>query len=132
MQEWTAEFPLEPVPYGRSRIAMIGGKPRPFTPAATRKSMSDLKLFIANANPVLFEGPIGVSLTFVFVRPKSVSEKKRPLPSVKPDIDNVCKSVFDSGTGLLWRDDSQVVYLQAFKQYGDRPSIGIKVWGLSR
>lgn len=124
---WSASFPLEPTPYGRSRIAMRAGRPIPIKPAKTRRAMDDLKLFISKASPVYFEGPVEVLIVFTFVRPKSVSVKKRPFHTVKPDLDNLCKTVFDAATGILWRDDTQVVNLQASKQYGDRNEIMIVI-----
>lgn len=58
--------------------------------------------------------PVRVELVFYFKRPKSV---KRELPSVKPDIDKLCRTVLDAATGLLFKDDSQVVILNARKEY---------------
>lgn len=128
MSSWYLKMPLEPVAYGRTRIAKTkSGDIRPITPAKTRHAMNNLKLFMASADPILFEGAVSVELEFQFARPKSVSEKKRPFPSVKPDIDNICKSVFDAGSGILWLDDSQIVRLVATKTYGDRPWVALRV-----
>lgn len=56
------------------------------------------------------EGPIGVSLTFVFARPKRL-KKTRPdqtWKDTKPDIDNLEKAVLDALNGIAWNDDGQV------------------------
>lgn len=67
-----------------------------------------------------FAGPVEVVLTFALRRPKSVSARKRPLPVVKPDVDNLVKAVLDGlGRTSLWVDDSQVVSLSATKVYAD-------------
>jgi crossover junction endodeoxyribonuclease RusA len=36
-----------------------------------------------------------------------------------PDIDKVCRAVLDALTGILYRDDAQVVALSAVKTYAD-------------
>lgn len=54
---------------------------------------------------------------FIFLRPKSVSVKKRPYHTTKPDLDNLVKSVKDAMTGLVWKDDSQVVTCRSRKEY---------------
>lgn len=74
------------------------------------------------------EGPVTVDLSFWLLRPKSVSEKRRPYPHVKPDIDKLARAALDSMTGVCFRDDSQVTELHATKSYddeGDGPGVGI-------
>lgn len=36
----------------------------------------------------------------------------------KRDIDNFCKGIFDSLTGILWEDDSQIIKLHITKNIG--------------
>jgi len=61
---------------------------------------------------VIISGPISVKLEFVFPRTKSMIWKNKPMLRVpkdtKPDIDNLCKSVFDALNGILFVDDSQI------------------------
>jgi Holliday junction resolvase RusA-like endonuclease len=50
----------------------------------------------------------------------------------KPDIDNLTKLVLDVVTkdGRVWRDDSQVITLLAYKEYaaaGDKPGAWISI-----
>ena len=44
----------------------------------------------------------------------------------RPDIDKHCRACLDSLTGIVWRDDAQVVRLEASKDYGI-PSVMIWV-----
>lgn len=60
--------------------------------------------------------PVHVELTFFMSRPKSV---KRLLPTVKPDLDKLVRSVLDAITGNVLSDDSRVVTLTAKKFYAD-------------
>lgn len=68
--------------------------------------------------------PVGIGITFVFVRPKSHYTSKGELrasaPSFpgKPDVDKLCRAVLDALTGILYHDDAQVVSLNASKRYG--------------
>jgi crossover junction endodeoxyribonuclease RusA len=61
--------------------------------------------------------PVSLCLTFYFEKPPSVA-KKRTECVVKPDIDKICRSTFDALTGVLFKDDAQVVEIVARKQYG--------------
>lgn len=38
----------------------------------------------------------------------------------KRDIDNYCKGIFDSLTGILWEDDSQIIKLHITKNTGTK------------
>jgi len=63
----------------------------------------------------LIEGPVCVELLFQFVPGKTV---KRTHMTTKPDIDKTCRAILDALTGVVWRDDAQVVELRARKSYG--------------
>lgn len=65
------------------------------------------------------DAALKVNLTFTFIRHKSVTAKKRPHPNVKPDLDKLVRAVLDALTGVAWRDDAQVVAIEAVKVYGD-------------
>ena len=73
----------------------------------------------------LYDGAVSLMLTFSFVRPKSVSAKKRPHHIVKPDIDKLTRAVLDALTHYAYDDDSQVVDLHVRKLYGDEEYIEI-------
>lgn len=73
--------------------------------------------------------PVRVELTFIFERPKTV---KREWPSVKPDIDKLCRSVLDSATGHLFKDDSQVVILNARKDYGEKAGVLVRCYEITK
>lgn len=75
----------------------------------------------------MHDGPVRVDAFCVFLRPKSGPGRKRPHHTVKPDIDNIAKAILDCCTGLLWKDDVQVVALNVEKAYGDRERIELAV-----
>jgi Holliday junction resolvase RusA-like endonuclease len=72
--------------------------------------------------------PLDMIIVAWFHRPKSVS-KRRTLPVVKPDLDNIAKLVMDSLSGVVYPDDSQICRLTARKAYcKDGNSPCIHVW----
>ena len=82
-------------------------------------------------------GPVEVGLTFFLPRPKGHSNAKlRLLPSAperhtkKPDLDKLARAVLDALTGIVWRDDAQVVKLTCAKVFADGdilPGVTIEV-----
>lgn len=75
--------------------------------------------------------PVGVQLDFYFRRPKSAPRFRRS-PIVRPDVDKLTRAVLDALTGVVFKDDSQVVGLHATKSYLDDDSttegVRIAVW----
>lgn len=80
-------------------------------------------------------GELYVSIEFVWKHPKSWGKKRiaelreRSIyKSSRPDIDNLCKGVFDALNGVIWNDDSQIVAIHAWKRYGYNDAIIMRVW----
>ncbi len=123
-------IPMEPVAKGRPRMTKTG---HAYTPQKTRSAEAELKWWAAKEAGArrlpLFDGPVGLSVAFIFPRPKTV---KRKWHTVKPDVDNPCKLLMDSLNGIVWRDDSQVCELTARKSYGDTGMIRLTVWPLDQ
>lgn len=120
----------EPVAKGRPRITSRGGRPRAYTPAATRASEAIIKS-LAHMNwpgpAEALSGPLIVSCTFYLPKPKSV---KRDWPSVKPDVDNFQKLLFDALNRVIWVDDAQIIECTSRKLYclrGEDPYIFVTV-----
>lgn len=74
----------------------------------------------------LWQGPVSIGVVFYLPRPKSLP-KRIVYPTKKPDCDKLVRGIFDALTGILWRDDSQVVEMAARKLYGDPPRAEITV-----
>lgn len=105
-------LPLEPVGKGRPRFTRSG---HCFTPEKTRKFESLVQSSMKQYAPKdPFIGPMEVVVYFIMRRPKKC---KRIYPTVKPDIDNLEKTIGDAGNGVLWNDDSQIVHFDAWKIY---------------
>lgn len=78
------------------------------------------------------ETPLEVKIIAFYEIPKSTSKKKRQemlenkvFPTIKPDTDNIAKSILDSLNGIAYKDDKQVVSLSVKKWYAEEPSVSI-------
>lgn len=85
----------------------------------------------------LLEGPLQLVLLFCVPRPSGhfgtgknsgvLKDSARPFPTVKPDITKLIRGVEDALTGVVWRDDAQVVAQAALKVYGEPARVEITV-----
>jgi Holliday junction resolvase RusA-like endonuclease len=106
-------FQGKPIPQGSKTAMVVNGRAVMFEANKNHKVYrAGLEKWFGDNKPTL--NPVRVELVFYFTRPKSV---KRDYPSVKPDIDKLCRTVLDAATGRLFKDDSQVVILNARKEY---------------
>jgi crossover junction endodeoxyribonuclease RusA len=69
----------------------------------------------------LIDEPVELSVIFYLPRPKTVT---REFPAVMPDLDKLIRSVGDSLTGTVIRDDSRIIAIHAQKLYADARGVG--------
>ena len=74
-----------------------------------------------------YEGAVAVLVRFFFLRPKSVSEKKRPHHTVKPDLDKLVRNIGDALKGVIYAEDARIVSITATKGYDSVPRVEIQV-----
>ncbi len=81
---------------------------------------------------------VSVVIRAFFSIPKGTTKNRRQLMesgailhTVKPDADNVIKSVLDGLNGIAWRDDKQVTDLMIQKRYGNKPRIEVIITGVN-
>jgi Holliday junction resolvase RusA-like endonuclease len=85
----------------------------------------------------LLHGPLSVSFVFTVTRPKSHYGAKglRPsaprFPTTRPDVLKLARSTEDACTGLVWRDDAQIVLERLRKEYGEQAGVHVHVWELA-
>jgi len=127
-------FVIEGVPTakGRPRFTSVGGFARTYTPSKTKNAEGMIEWLATNAmkqngNTLLTE-PLVVFIEFRMPIPKSFSKAKvlscqcgETVPTVKPDADNLAKTVLDAMNKTVYRDDSQIVDLIVRKRYADKP-----------
>lgn len=80
------------------------------------------------------EGPISLQLYFAMPIPSSTSKKRKQamldglIPHTKkPDLDNLCKGIFDAMNKTIIKDDSQIFSLYTYKFYSENPGIEIQI-----
>jgi Holliday junction resolvase RusA-like endonuclease len=118
-------IPGEAVPFARAG----GGKTvARFTPAKQRSAMGQVKFYCQRAmgpNAVPIEGPVELSVSAIYLRPKS--QKNARWKTSRPDADNLSKLLKDALNKVAWRDDAQVVSLHMWKQYGDVAKVVVRI-----
>mgnify|MGYP001586514768 CR=1 FL=1 len=123
----------KPIAKGRPRFGKGG---HTYTPEITGNAEEIMQGEMRQACATPLEGPLQLSVVFCFRRPKSWPKAQRdavdnghePMHVGKPDLDNLVKLVQDAGNGILWRDDAQIVRLEAIKVYGAENETVINVF----
>jgi len=88
----------------------------------------------------LFDGPLGLAMTFTLRRPVghygsgANRNRVRPaaprFPDKRPDCTKLLRGVEDALTGVVWRDDAQVVEQRVTKRYGESEGVEVTVWSV--
>lgn len=135
------DFRGEPVAKGRPRFASIGGKPRAYSPAKTRKYEAALQYAAREAmgDRPLLVGALSMSVVASLPIPASWSKKKQDMaragtiwPTSRPDVDNYAKIASDALNAVVYLDDCQIALLTVQKVYSDRPGLRIEIAQMER
>lgn len=119
-----------PVPQPRHRVGRGRAYLKASEPVRGYKDAITVRAREAMRGPRIL-GPVAVVVVFVFERPKSYPKSKTVTwHPVKPDFDNLEKSVLDALKGIVYTDDSQIVSSRTWKVTADsfgRVSPGVYV-----
>ena len=123
---------------GRPRFAHRGNHVTTYTPDCTRAYEDAVRLAWNSAGGKMLDGPVAVRITAYQALPKRATRAQRAAaergeisPIRKPDLDNIVKIVLDALNGHAYRDDTQVVQLEARKCYtAEESHIAVIVGGL--
>ena len=114
-----------PVPQGSKTAMVVNCRAVMFEANKKHKSWREHVSSVIPALESPSTSPVRVELLFFFNRPKTV---KREYMSVKPDIDKLSRSILDCLSGRIIKDDSQVIILNARKEYTDQsPGVLVRV-----
>jgi crossover junction endodeoxyribonuclease RusA len=133
MTEITFFVPGKPKPAGSKRAFVVkskqSGKMRAIVTDANPQAR-DWKIDVQHVARTAYtgqplEGPLELELSFFMERPKFHFNAKRDAikptapsyPTGKPDASKLCRGVEDALTGMLYRDDSQIVKQTVRKRY---------------
>jgi Holliday junction resolvase RusA-like endonuclease len=114
------------IPKGWNRAVLTSDnkKQKPWRQEVTRTAIDAAK---ENGGEIIPRGEaVTVRMEFYLARPAS-KPKKVTRPTVKPDCDKLARLIFDSMTGVIFEDDSQVCDLIASKHYGIPERVEITV-----
>ena len=120
---------------GRSGTSVVDANPK------SRGWKNDVSAAAAAAySGELLEGPLSVEFTFEVPRPRGhfgkrgLSPSAPAHPTARPDVLNLARAVEDACTGILYRDDSQIVREVLVKRYGEQARLTVRIerpWGLT-
>lgn len=119
---------LEPMAQSRPRFARRGRGVVAYEKKEMKTWRAECSKLIEKVFEIggLTECPLKIDATFYIQPPKYISSKKKLREkleaeeifcSKKPDIDNYLKALLDSMTGIVFKDDGQVVECSARKLY---------------
>lgn len=84
-----------------------------------------------------FTGPLSLAVEFTLARPRTHygngrhADRLKPsapqYPHVRPDVTKLLRVLEDALTGVLWRDDAQIVTQLALKNYGHPEGAHVQV-----
>lgn len=122
-----------PQPQKQTRFFIRNGKPRCYDPSTAYKTQLQWQLKVFAPKQV-FLGPVKVDYAFYLPIPKSTSWIKQEQMIIglihhvkKPDLDNLAYVVTNAMKGIIYKDDSQIVFKTERKLYGKTPHIVVKV-----
>lgn len=133
--------PGAPASQGSKRAFVAGGKAVIVEDCARNRSW---RLDVAAAAAAAmgpgpaFTGPVILSAQFHFPRPGAHFGSGRNAgclratapryPGRKPDLSKIVRALEDALTGIVYRDDAQIVmYDQIWKVYGDHPGVQVSI-----
>ena len=126
----------KPIGKGRARITTRGGFAHAYTPKNTADYEKQVREAYLNkyGNLAPSEKPIAVTIVAEFEPTASWSKKKKAAAlaqelshTSKPDLDNVLKSINDAINGMAYKDDSQIIIIEATKRYGTENKVTVTI-----
>ena len=110
-------IPGNPAPQGSKRHIGNGRMIESSKRVAPWRSDVRSALYDAHGGRPMMQGAVAVEMEFILYRPMSAPKKRTPPAMKKPDIDKLTRAILDAVTSAgVWRDDSQVVELNAQKR----------------
>lgn len=122
----------------RPRVGVVktgsGYKARVFDPPKSRAAKSKIAMQLKRKKITPSEKALKIIIGIYVEIPKSYTKKQRAaiadgtlLPAKKPDVSNYIKLIEDACNGILYKDDSQIVQIEASKHYTDNPRIEVEI-----
>ena len=127
----TIFVPGDPVGKERPRHTKNG---HTYTPDKTKAYEEKVAWAWKQAGGSKLDGPVLMRIVWHHRIPKRTTKANRAamlkseiMPTTRPDLDNVCKSIMDALNGVAYGDDSQIVSLTAIRRYAEDPGVFVEV-----
>lgn len=129
---------IEPKPQSRPRFARRGNFTTTYEDKDMKAWRNHCQSLIANqymGQPIL-EGALRTKVRFCIKPPQYISKVKKNQQALldeiipvgkKPDIDNYEKALYDSMSGIVFKDDGQIALHDVGKFYSLNPRIEVEV-----
>ncbi|MGF0112932.1 RusA family crossover junction endodeoxyribonuclease [Streptococcus sp. SGI.013] len=129
---------IEPKPQSRPRFARRGSFTTTYEDKGMKSWRECCRLLIANlymGQPIL-EGALRANVRFFIKPPQYISKVKKNQQALidetipvgkKPDVDNYEKALYDSMSGIVFKDDGQIALHDVGKFYSLKPRIEVEV-----
>jgi len=105
-----------------------------FTKKETAVYENLVKLAYRQKTDYMFMGAVEIVINILIKPPVTISKKKyqemidgKILPQVRPDVDNVAKSITDALNKIAYNDDAQITYLLVKKRYAEKDGVSVYI-----
>lgn len=135
------QFVVPGPPQGKARPRVVrakNGMSMTYTPDKTVAYEELVRLrFKAATQGFRFsdDAQLAMQITAFYPIPKSKSKRIQAdmlagvlRPTKKPDCDNIVKIICDALNGIAYRDDAQIVKVQAAKEYAPEARTDVRLW----
>lgn len=117
-----------PEQQGSTRAFVVKGRAHITTTNKNLHAWRDLIASVAQDHAEMHSQAVSMELTFYMPKPVSAPKKKIIAMTKRPDLDKLIRAVLDALTGVMFRDDSQVISIYARKLYAEAgDSIGVDI-----
>lgn len=121
-------FVVNGKPIGKQRPRTVHnkytGKTLTYTPDKTKAYENEVAKAYRRKSSDTFKNAVSVNIIVFVKQPKKLTYSN---PTVKPDIDNIAKTILDGLNGIAYSDDKQVVKLSIVKCYGNEDYISVSI-----
>lgn len=136
--ERLVEFSVHGLPIAQGSKNQFGGESSKFL----KPWRNDIRVaaFDAMSGYPPWSGGVQLRAVFIFPRPKAhlrtgkhAGEVKASAPGWKtsaPDLDKLIRALGDALTGIVYRDDAQIVGISVTKIYGQTPGVTVSLAAL--
>ena len=133
------QFSVPGPPQGKARARTVrygNGRISSYTPDKTVMYENLVKISYLERTQKIYNNKeaLAVKIIACFEPPKSTSKKRKAQmlsgdirPTKKPDIDNIVKCILDGLNSVAYRDDTQVVDVQATKKYAEKAEVQVEI-----